>query len=349
MDPIINAACELLEQGQGFVLATIVRQQGSAPRTTGTRMLITAGQKIIGTIGGGQLEAGVIRAAAKMNEQTPGRLISFDLSNQDAAKMAMVCGGLAQVLLDYIQPGEENQVLFNKWRESLEQGLQAALISIVYGREKQIEHIDHLIYDSDEHVKDQPKLSAALQKKLSGLLIKTAHVQVFDHEQGLVVVDPGQMGTPLYIFGAGHVAQPTAHLAAMTGFSVVVIDDREEFANAERFPEAMAIHTLPDFENAFDCLAVNTDAFIIIVTRGHLHDRTVLAQALKTQAAYIGMIGSRSKRDAVYSSLLKDGFTAGDLDRVHCPIGLAIGADSPEEIAVSIVAEMIAARAGVHP
>ena len=132
----------------------------------------------------------------------------------------------------------------------------------------------------------------------------------------------------------------------MTGFDVVVIDDRSEFADPVRFPEAVAVNTIAGFDRAFENLTVTADTYIIIVTRGHLHDRGVLEQALKTPAAYIGMIGSRRKRDAIYDRLLKDGFTQADIDRVHCPIGLKIGADTPEEIAVSIVAELIAVRAG---
>jgi xanthine dehydrogenase accessory factor len=102
---------------------------------------------------------------------------------------------------------------------------------------------------------------------------------------------------------------------------------------------------LASFEAALDGIGIGQGDYIVILTRGHLHDRTVLAQALKTDAGYIGMIGSRRKRDAIYTSLLKDGFSQADIDRVHSPIGLAIGAETPEEIAVSIVAEMIRHRA----
>ena len=123
------------------------------------------------------------------------------------------------------------------------------------------------------------------------------------------------------------------------------MDDRSEFADPERYPEAREVRVLENFDA---CLAdLGADDYVVIVTRGHLHDRDVLAQALKTGAGYIGMIGSRSKRDAVYRSLLESGYTQADLDRVFCPIGLTIGADTPEEIAVSIVGEMIRVRAGV--
>jgi xanthine dehydrogenase accessory factor len=348
MDPIVTSACELLEQGRAFVLATIIRQQGSAPRTTGTRMLITSEQEIAGTIGGGLLEAETMRTAARMSAGAPARVLNFDLTNQDAAVMEMICGGVVQVLLDYIQPSESNRALFNRWKDLLSQGQRALLVSSVHGDETHIQRIDHAVLSSDERVEGKLDFTADGMEKISSLLTQPAQIHVLRLEDRMVVVDPGQMAPTLYIFGGGHVARPTAHLAAMTGFNVVVLDDRPEFSAAERFPDAMGTRTIASFDRAFEDLPVNGNTYIIIVTRGHLHDRTVLAQALKTPAVYIGMIGSRRKRDTIYEQLLKDGYTTADIDRVCSPIGLSIGADTPEEIAVSIVAEMIAKRAGVR-
>jgi xanthine dehydrogenase accessory factor len=132
------------------------------------------------------------------------------------------------------------------------------------------------------------------------------------------------------------------------GFRTVVVDDRPEFANPSRFETAGEIRVVEDFAHAFTGLNADVDAYVVILTRGHRHDKTVLAQALRTQAVYIGMIGSRRKRDDVYAALLQEGFSGEDLQRVHCPIGIAIHAETPEEIAVSIVGELIAVRAKAH-
>jgi len=134
-------------------------------------------------------------------------------------------------------------------------------------------------------------------------------------------------------------------LAAMVGFRVQVVDDRAVFANTDRFPDAEKIRVIADFDTALKGLPIDRNAFIVIVTRGHLHDQTVLMQALRTKAAYIGMIGSLSKRNHIFNALLKLGFTEADLKRVHAPIGLAIGAETPEEIALSITAELVQTRA----
>jgi xanthine dehydrogenase accessory factor len=151
----------------------------------------------------------------------------------------------------------------------------------------------------------------------------------------------------LVVFGAGHVSMPTVELAAGVGFRVVVVDDRSEFANRERFAAAADILVPKDFSSAVSMLSIDNDTFVVIVTRGHSFDKEVLAGTLRTDAGYIGMIGSRRKRNAIYAALKKEGFTDTDLARVHCPIGLSIGAESPEEIAVSIVAELIQHRAAL--
>ncbi|MCP4668449.1 MAG: XdhC/CoxF family protein, partial [Deltaproteobacteria bacterium] len=149
----------------------------------------------------------------------------------------------------------------------------------------------------------------------------------------------------LFIFGGGHVSREIVPLANLVGFKVVVIDDREEFAKTEQFPQAREVHQYP-FEGVMDRLAVDASSYLVIVTRGHIHDKMVLEQSLRTKAGYIGMIGSRRKRNMIYENLLEQGFTQKDLARVHSPIGLDIGAETPEEIAVSIVAELIQVRAG---
>jgi xanthine dehydrogenase accessory factor len=153
----------------------------------------------------------------------------------------------------------------------------------------------------------------------------------------------------VYLFGAGHVSLQVARLAKIVDFHTVVLDDRHEFANRERFAGADDIQVLSSFEEACGDLDIDADSCLVILTRGHLHDKTVLRQALGTQAGYIGMIGSRRKRDLIYTALRAEGFSAGDLNKVHCPIGLAIGAQTPEEIAVSIVAELIRFRANRQP
>ncbi len=163
------------------------------------------------------------------------------------------------------------------------------------------------------------------------------------------LIDPMRKLKTLYLFGGGHVAVPTVHIAAMAGFRVVVVDDRLDYANPERFPDAWLTCFSSDFAHAVEEQPIDKDSYIVIITRGHQFDRVVLEQALRTSAGYIGMISSRRKRDAMFASLLESDVTQSALDAVHSPIGLAIGGETPEEIAVSIVAELISVRSGNRP
>jgi xanthine dehydrogenase accessory factor len=147
----------------------------------------------------------------------------------------------------------------------------------------------------------------------------------------------------LFLFGGGHVSFAIAQIANSVGFRIVVIDDRPMFANKERFPMASETLTL-DMETAFDHLVINDLSYIVAVTRGHQHDKPIVEQAVKTQAAYVGMIGSRRKIALMWKEFETKGIPREALEAVHAPIGLDIGADSPEEIAVSLVAELIQVR-----
>jgi len=149
----------------------------------------------------------------------------------------------------------------------------------------------------------------------------------------------------VYIFGAGHISQQLVPLLKKVHFRVFVIDDREMFANRERFPEADEVMVM-EFENAFDQVPIDQSSFIVIVTRGHIYDGLVLSRAVLTGARYIGMIGSKKKIHTLYKNLLGEGVPKEALERVYAPIGLDIGSETPEEIAVSIVAQLIQERRG---
>ena len=162
-----------------------------------------------------------------------------------------------------------------------------------------------------------------------------------------IFVEPVLPPALLYIFGAGHVSVNLYKVARNAGFDVTVVDDREAYANRERFPEAKEV-IAEDFDRAMARLAPNESAYLVIVTRGHRDDMRVLRWAVQTAARYIGMIGSKRKAIAIFRELTKEGLSADLFERVHAPVGLDIGAITPEEIAVAITAELIAARRRVE-
>jgi xanthine dehydrogenase accessory factor len=163
-----------------------------------------------------------------------------------------------------------------------------------------------------------------------------------------ILMEPVVSEPTVFIFGAGHVSQQLSPMAKRVHFKVVIIDDREVFSNRDRFPEADEV-IVSEFEKCFDRCVIDESSYIVVVTRGHLYDGFVLEQAIKTQARYIGMIGSRSKIQILYRNLMKKGVPKAALDRVCAPIGLDINSETPEEIAVSIAAELIKVRGEKAP
>jgi xanthine dehydrogenase accessory factor len=193
------------------------------------------------------------------------------------------------------------------------------------------------------HSPDEPALLLEVDKSTINLgfpresLITTAGKNRF-------YIEPLSSYGTVYIFGAGHVSQKLAVLTGMVGFRTVVLDDRVDFANEQRFPTTDSVIVIKDNQKAFQELVIDKESYLVIVTRGHLHDKVILQQALMTDAVYIGMIGSKRKREEIYRALEVEGVQHELLEKVYSPIGLPIGAESPEEIAVSITAELIQAR-----
>lgn len=162
-----------------------------------------------------------------------------------------------------------------------------------------------------------------------------------------IFVEPILPDPRVILLGAGHVAQAIAEAVHRVGFKVAVLDDREAFANAERFPQAETIR-VQDFQEGLQGLEVTDNTYILIVTRGHRHDQVALEQAIDTPARYVGLVGSRRKIQLLVDRLLEKGYSPTLFEKLYAPIGLEIGSETPQEIAVSVTAELIALQKGVH-
>ena len=347
MASIITGALAVLRQGLPLVEATVIRRQGSAPRATGAKMIIDASGKHEGSVGGGILEARVIEKANAILQNQQSQIIAFDLTGTDVADTIMICGGRTEVLIDFINPDPANIALFESRIQAMEDEQPGYYLTVIQGSKDHIHHTDHhLLLIQNQAPATLQTLPSEIIDKIKRRSGNSETIGIIAGAGHFVVAEKLEIAKTAYFFGAGHVVKHTAAFASQVGFRVVVIDDREEFANPRRYPQAEKTIVVKDFENAFSNLTIDINDFLIIATRGHMHDRTVLAQALKSDAVYIGMIGSAGKRETVYKSLLADGYTQKDLDRVFCPIGLAIAAETPEEIGISIVAQMVQIRAG---
>lgn len=341
MKKLIQQICTTLADGQDLVLVTISSQSGSTPRLAGAKMIILRDGRIGGTIGGGQVEALAIEEAAPCFAGKQSLRKAFDLTNSMAANTDMICGGRMEVFLEYIAPTETNREVFRRLLESVQSGRRITLVCPLSGNANEEPRfvVDHRGTPSRIEIADD-LLSAIKQVRSS-----TSAATLIEHQGREYLLSYFAVTGTVYLMGAGHVSACTAEAATRVGFRVVVMDDRAEFANVERFPLADEVKVLPSFDHCFAGYEIDQDSYLVIVTRGHMHDMDVLEQALHTQAGYIGMIGSRKKRNALYKKLMDKGFKEIQLEHVHCPIGLGIEADTPEEIAVSIVGELIYQRA----
>jgi xanthine dehydrogenase accessory factor len=354
MKEIYTKIVELFKKNRVSVLATITRQTGSSPRGVGTKFLIMEDGSFVGTIGGGSLENKVLEESVKvLNSFTPIHL-SYRMQGIEVDEAEMTCGGYVEVFLEPVFPDNLSHLqIFEEIMGVIRRGGAGLLATVIDPDQWRTGLIPKMFIKKDGEkigsLFEIEEIDDSIKERMNDLIEegKPSTVVCRDREgtQLNIFVEPVISDPVVYIFGGGHVSKQISPLAAKVGFKVVVVDDRPEFSDPVNFPEAQEVHTY-SFENVMERFPINEFSYLVIVTRGHSHDKIVLGQALKTSAKYIGMIGSSRKISIIYEKLLKEGFTQDDLDRVHAPIGVEINAETPEEIAVSIVGELIRVRAG---
>jgi xanthine dehydrogenase accessory factor len=331
---VYEAIERYLEEEKKGVVATIVVRLGAAPRDVGAKMFVGQDGKAFGTVGGGSLEADVIRQILEGMGREKAVLVHYRMDGREVAAEGMLCGGDVDVLLEPVFP--KHRDLYRGMRHCAKRGRRAALITR-FGDDVFSKTLIDIYGDlwGDE-------VGGAEAEDLRKYLMEKKPVVA---GPGLVV-EPVNPAATLYIFGAGHVSQYLAKVARMVDFKVVVIDDREEFANRERFPEADEV-VVNSFGSFFDGIEFGDEDYIVIVTRGHQHDALVLEKSLEHTHRYVGMIGSKRKVRIVLDHLKEKGVAHESLQQVHAPIGIDINSETPQEIAISIVAQIIKVRGEV--
>ncbi|MGZ6209092.1 MAG: XdhC family protein, partial [Syntrophales bacterium] len=326
-----------------------ITRVGSAPRAVGAKYLIKGDGTSVGSIGGGCVEAEVWQEAQKVMEKKEGRILHFELTSEQLAEGGLICGGNINIFLEPLR--EDFLTIYQEAARIKQKGGSAILASLISldGTFPQGEGSKALMKPSGEKVGSLLG-GLELEKRILSEGKKSLKERkprvVVSSTEGIkteVLLEPVFSEPTVYLFGGGHVSEQVAPMAKRVHFKVVVIDDREMFANPERFPEADEV-IVSEFEKCFDRLNIDDSSYVVIVTRGHLYDGFVLEQAVKSGARYIGMIGSKKKIKTLYQNLMQKGMTKETLDRVHAPIGIDINSETPEEIAVSIVAELIKVR-----
>ncbi|MCP3940673.1 MAG: XdhC family protein [Desulfobacteraceae bacterium] len=352
MESLTPNILNCLNQGIPFALATIITHKGSTPRTSGSKMLVLFDGQLYGTIGGGLVEAKIIEACQTMIP-TPGCQIKEFILNQELSHgLDMVCGGNLTIWIETFGPKPSPELIqvFTAMAIQEKEGKKNLLISRIQGFSNSSFTTQKYLVLADGTTIGPNLLPKTLFDAIDNNLFSNTAPVIQNHNLEEFIIEPGQTNATLYIFGAGHVGLQLAKMAHLTDFRTIIVDDRAEFANEKRFKHAHTVHVAEQFPTAFDelihkKLVIDKNCYIVILTRGHLHDQTVLEAALKTKAGYIGMIGSTKKRDQIYGNLRKKGISKKNLNRVYSPIGLDINSETPAEIAVSIIGQIIQIRA----
>ncbi len=344
MFELIDKILALLQAQEDFVLTTIIGDKGSTPRTAGSKMVVQKDGAVLGTIGGGNVEGDVIAAAMELFKTRGAEIRDYDLGlPANAGGMDLICGGRMQVLLECVQANAVNNDIFGQMYEEMKKTNPFFWLGKIRAGGGKTSVTRAMV--TAKGICGGVQLPAALENNLADLSRKSETTLYLKEADDHYVVELIQPPDTVILVGGGHVSLELAHLAKISGFNVIVIDDRVEFANKDRFPEVDRVVVCPQYKDVFNDIQVNTSSYIVIVTRGHLFDKQALAQALKTDGSYIGMIGSRRKRETVYKDLMNQGVSRDDLDKVHCPVGLEIHAETPVEIGISVVAQLIKHRA----
>lgn len=353
----IKAGLQVIANGNSTAaLVTIISVKGSTPRKPGAKMMVFADGRTFGTIGGGCGEAEVRREALFALDNKKSHWYTLDMTNDTAEDEGMVCGGTMEVFIEFLNgvqaafwsqclqviESKESFVMLTLLRAEAPDRVGQKLLMTPSGQKLGgfgderlnqfadelfaaiwTEHKPRLVYLDQEYRVQEDKTNFAYQLFVEKV---TAPIE-------------------LLILGGGHIALPLCQMGKILGYNVTVVDDRPFFANTQRFSSADKV-ICNDFIQALEQIAITPATFVVIVTRGHKHDKDCLRGVVEKPAGYIGMIGSKRRVKALLSELAEEGISAEHLNKIYSPIGIKISAETPQEIAVSILAEIIQVQHG---
>ena len=348
MRDILERAARLRAEGRPFAIATVVRTTGSTPQVVGAKLLADDLGRLTGTLGGGCVEADAVDEAKRVLETATSSLRDYQLTEELAFDTGLVCGGTMWIA---IEPGREalraaQRDLLDDLLAASRGGAPVALATLLAKRGREYATSGRMLVESDGHVTgslgafDEQAIAVARESLERG----TARVVPLDEAHELLV-EPVTSRPMLVQVGAGHVGAAVARMARLLDFRVVVVDDRPEFANRDRLPEADEV-VCADMIRAIEALPIAWNTFIVVATRGHKMDAHALRAAVKTPARYVGLVGSKRKTILIDRMLRDEGVSEDRIRSVHAPIGLDLGGRTPAEIALAILAEIEAERYG---
>ncbi len=341
---ILKAYTQAKSEGKKTALATVVKVEGSSYRQPGARMLVTEDGVLTGAISGGCLEGDALRKALLSINQKQNKLVTYNTSNEDDAEVGLQlgCNGIVHILFEYINEETENNPI--QLLAQLELERKEAVIVTVFSLKRNAFQIGTALFFRKDglpinHNDEVLNLISDVKEALEN---KTSTVKKLQEENGNeALIEYIKPSISLVIAGAGNDIQPLVKIAAVLGWRITVGEGRATHATVKRFPEANEVSVVKA-EQFLDNIIIDDQTYFLLMTHNYKYDLAVLKELLKTKFHYIGILGPKSKFNRMLDDLLVEGITVNkeQLKRIHSPVGLDIGTETSEEIALSIVSEI---------
>ena len=345
MRKIYQKIPELIESAQVGAYCTVVETKGSTPQKPGSKLLILPDLQNIGTLGGGCVEAEARRQAIGLMQGGVPRLLEFQLDSDYGWDDGLICGGNMKIFIDLPKTGAEAE-MFARLQELHAEKIPLVCATVVKSEQRDMAVGMKMIFATNGErigTLGDAALEADVANETGRVLARNRAGMFQQNETTSVFLEPMQPSPTLLIAGAGHVGQALCHLGSWLDFDIAIVDDRADFASAERLPEADEI-IIGDIAEELRRYPINHLTYVVIVTRGHQHDESALHSVVESDARYIGLIGSRRKIKLIFDDLMEVGISKEHLQRVYAPIGLDINSKTVPEIAVSIAGQLIQVR-----
>jgi xanthine dehydrogenase accessory factor len=337
LDAVVSQALAWRAAGRKVALATVARTWGSSPRPAGSKLAVNDAAEFVGSVSGGCIEGAVIQDALEVMDGGASRVLSFGVSDETAWEVGLACGGKIEVFVEAVAPEAGGGVARDLLEELLAARRAHRQVVLATPLDGSAHHLVSLTRAAEAGPGDP--LAAAVAQ-----IARRDQAEVVDVAGGQVLLEPHLAPLRLVIVGAVHVAQPLAEMAALAGFAVTIVDPRRAFATEARFPRQSLVVRWPDV--AIAELAPDARTAVVTLTHDPKLDDPALVAALASPAFYVGCLGSQKTHGARRVRLGERGISAAALDRLRGPVGLRIGARTPAEIAVSILAEIVASLRG---
>ena len=350
MKNVFHEAVNELDKERPIVVATVAHTKGSTPQKPGAKLLVRNDGSGVGTLGGGCVEGDIWFAASQiLKSGGKAEYREYHLNEELAAQDGLVCGGTMYFLIDPIYDSTEYKTYAEEIEAAYEGGTPVALASLIKPSDQSETKVGEKMFIRQggytEGTLGNSEIDQEASAKAETLMVHGKNEFVTNDTGAEYFIEAYTTPPQIVLCGGGHVSNAIYSVAKNLGFRVYITDDREEFANEERFPDIDGVVALKP-EDALPNLPINPNTFIVVATRGHRYDNVALEAAAKTPAKYVGLMGSKRKTIMIYEDLIRSGLALDRIKEIRSPIGLDIHARTPDEIAVSIMAEILMFRLG---